>query len=372
MRTLLLVLMATIVPLAAFAQEGRGIGFPTVAAALEALKSRNDVKISIQGGWTIVEDRSTNTFWSFTPPNHPAHPAAVRRGIVFREGGIVIEMSALCQGSKAACDKLIAEFKDLNEGLKELLRNPVRGAQSAPPSEIEVQRLGDDSFRLVLKSFRSRTVDAGQEELVPKAREVCGEKNAGYGRYEFETVEPVGTTTAERHTLILKQDITCGANPSPRPPTVSAANKDRQWRPTAAQAELVERLTYAYFSAKDGRRYQEAYAQLSAVQKQTTPFERWSSLADDFNSKAGEVRSRNIKKITWYKDSPGAEPGVYAAADFSSRFANADIHCGYVVWHEQADGSFLLVREEQNIIDKATEQKLKPGELEKVRAQFGC
>jgi len=31
-----------------------------------------------------------------------------------------------------------------------------------------------------------------------------------------------------------------------------------------------------------------------------------------------------------------------------------------------------LVREEQNIIDKATEQKLKPGELEKVRSQLGC
>ena len=71
MRTLLLMLITTIVPLAAFAEEGRGIGFPTVAAALEALKSRNDLKISIQGGWTIVEDRSANTFWSFTPPNHP-------------------------------------------------------------------------------------------------------------------------------------------------------------------------------------------------------------------------------------------------------------------------------------------------------------
>jgi len=93
-----------------------------------------------------------------------------------------------------------------------------RGAQSAPPSEIEVQRLGDDSFRLILKSFRSRTVDAGQEELVPKAREVCGEKNAGYGRYEFETLEPVSPTTAEKRTLILRQDITCGAVPSPRPP----------------------------------------------------------------------------------------------------------------------------------------------------------
>jgi hypothetical protein len=153
---------------------------------------------------------------------------------------------------------------------------------------------------------------------------------------------------------------------------VAAANRDAQWRPTTAQVQLVERQTYAYFSAKDGRRYQEAYAQLSPTQKQTMPFERWSSSAEDFNSKAGEVHRRSIKKITWYKDPARPEPGVYAAADFSSQFANADVHCGYVVWHEQADGSFLLVREEQNFIDKTTEQRLKPGELEKVRAQFGC
>src|SRR5258708_16781727 len=172
MRTLLLMLITTIMPLAALAQEGRGIGYSTVAGALEALRGRNDVKISVQGGWTIVEDRSANTFWSFTPSNHPAHPAAVKRTIVSREGGIVIEMTALCQASKAACDKLIAEFKDLNETMRESMRSMARGAQSAPPSEIEVQRLGDDSFRLILKSFRSRTVDAGQEELVPKAREV--------------------------------------------------------------------------------------------------------------------------------------------------------------------------------------------------------
>src|SRR5258706_8300644 len=97
MRALLLMVVTTIMPLTALAQEGRGIGYPTVAAALEALRGRNDVKISVQGGWTIVEDRSANTFWSFTPSNHPAHPAAVKRTIVSREGGIVIEMTALCQ-----------------------------------------------------------------------------------------------------------------------------------------------------------------------------------------------------------------------------------------------------------------------------------
>jgi hypothetical protein len=70
MRTLLLVCTA-MVALSASAQDGRGIGYPTVAAALEALRARSDVRISVQGGWTIVDDRSADTLWSFTASGHP-------------------------------------------------------------------------------------------------------------------------------------------------------------------------------------------------------------------------------------------------------------------------------------------------------------
>jgi hypothetical protein len=367
MRALLFILTSAILPLTAFAQEG-GIGYPTVAAALEALKARSDVSISAQGGWTIVDERSASTLWSFTPPGHPAHPAAVKRTIVSRDDAVAIDMTALCQATKVACDKLMAEFRELNERLSQSIRSETE-AQSTPPSAIEVQRLGDDSYRLSLKSYRSRTVEAGQKEVLPKAREICGDKNVGYGKYEFETLEPVSPTATEKRHLILKQEIACGGA-APPAPTVSQV--DPQWRPTTAQVELVERQTYAYFAAKDGSKYQEAYAQLSAAQKETTPFERWSSRADDFNSKLGQVRGRSIKKITWYRNPQGAAPGVYAAADFSSQFANSDIHCGYVVWHEQSNGSFLLVREEERFLDKETEQKLKPDELEKVRALFRC
>ena len=359
-------------PLGALAQEGRGIGYPTVKAAVEALSARNDLNTSVQGGWTIIEDRSANTFWSFTPPNHPAYPAAVKRTIVSRGDGISIEMTALCQASKAACDKLMEEFKELNERMSQSMRGGTPSAQSAPQSEIEVQHLDDGLFRLTLRSFRSKTVDAGQEELLAKAREVCGGKSAGYGKFEFEVSEAVSPTTAEKRPFVLKQNIACGATASAPPPIESSANRDAQWRPTADQVKLVEHQTYAYFAAKDGRKYTAAYEQLSSSQKKTTSFERWSSIAEDFNSKAGEVRRRSIKKVTWYKNPAQAEPGIYAAVDFSSQFANAGIHCGYVVWLEQTDGSFLLVREEQNFIDKTTEKKLKPDELEKVRAQFGC
>ena len=360
------ILLLAVVSLPGLAQGGRGIGYPTVAAALEALKARSDVNITVRDGWTIVHDPVARAYWSFTPRGHPAYPAAVKRTVVTREDGQqLLDMTALCQAEKAPCDRLIADFTAMNERMAADMRQ----RQSPSPSEIEVQRQSDDSYRLVLKSSRSRSVDAGQEELLPKAKEVCGGRNVGYGRYEFETSEPVAPSRGQPSTLILRQEITCGAAAGARPPTVSVANPDRNWRPSTAQVQLVERLTGDYFSAKDKRQYAQAYALFSPAQKQTLPFDQWSARTDQFNSKAGEARGRAIKRITWYKDPPQGGPGVFAAVDFSSQFANLRLHCGFVAWHEQPDGSFQLVREEENFVDMSRE--MKPGELEQIRAKFG-
>lgn len=97
------------------AEPERGIGYPSVAAALEALKARGDVQISDHGGWTVVNDPKEGALWSFTPPGHPAHPAAVKRKVVERDGQAWIDMRALCQADKTTCDKLMEEFNALNQ-----------------------------------------------------------------------------------------------------------------------------------------------------------------------------------------------------------------------------------------------------------------
>ena len=372
MRRLLLTLAATIISFVAFAQEERGVGYPTVSAALEALRARSDVNISVQGGWTIVDDKSARALWSFTPPNHPAHPAVVRRTVISRDGAIGIDMTALCQASKAACDKLMEDFKGLNARMSPSVSGKVAARGRMQPPEIDVQRLDNDSFQLVLKSYSSKTVEAGQQELLPTAKEACGAKEVRYGKYQFETLEPLNSTAANGSILVLKQNIVCAPTDGARAPAESPKNADSQWHPAAAQVQRVGLQSIAYFAAKDGRRYKEAYELLSPASKQITPFERWRSVAEDSSAKMGEVLHRDIKKITWYKNPPQAAPGTYAAVDFSSQFTNANIHCGYLVWSEQGDGSFLMVREEENFIEKATEHKLKPNELKKVRAQFGC
>src|SRR4030095_746887 len=116
-------LLLTALSFGAAAQDQRGVGYPTVDAALQALKARKDVSISVQGGWTIVDDRAASTLWSFTPPGHPAHPAVVKRSVVSLGGGIGIDMTALCEAAKSACDKLMAEFKELNQRMSQSIRS---------------------------------------------------------------------------------------------------------------------------------------------------------------------------------------------------------------------------------------------------------
>lgn len=128
----------------AFAQDGSSeessqgeressIGYPSVAAALESLRVRSDVKIREEHGWTVVTDPTANTIWSFTPVGHPAHPAAVKRILIERDGAILMEMKALCQAPKAPCDKLIEDFKVLNEKA----RRGIKGNQGIKDKKIQ-------------------------------------------------------------------------------------------------------------------------------------------------------------------------------------------------------------------------------------------
>src|SRR4051812_2107221 len=75
----------------------------------------------------------------------------------------------------------------------------------AGPSEIDVQSTGDNGFRLILKSYRSSTVPAGQEELMPKAAELCAPRRPSFGKYAFDMTEPVAGRKDKPAVLILRQ-----------------------------------------------------------------------------------------------------------------------------------------------------------------------
>jgi hypothetical protein len=98
------------------------IEYPNVAAALTALHSKAGVVFKTQGGWTIAEDDSESTFWSFPPPGNPAFPSVVKRHFVATATGTTLEMKVQCESTKQACDELVRSFEALNSELGSSLR----------------------------------------------------------------------------------------------------------------------------------------------------------------------------------------------------------------------------------------------------------
>lgn len=278
--------------------QRRGIGYPTVETALQALKSSGANKISVTpDDWTIVSEGARGPLWSFTPNKHPAHPAAVKRTPAERNGSIVIEMSALCQASKSVCDGLIEEFKLLNERISKDVKAKTAPALAVTDSPIKIEELDNDSFRLVLKSKLSGTPAEGQLELMPKVNELCGARSATLGKFQYDLTEPLDASNGAGKTLILRQDILCQAADSS---TAGAAGRSSPQKiaSSALQDRRAESETLAYFSLLDGAKYKEAYAKQSLAQREIESFDRWRERVSKFNSFAGAVISKKIKKIT--------------------------------------------------------------------------
>src|SRR5439155_9094548 len=116
-----------------------------------------------------------------------------------------------------------------------------------------------------------------------------------------------------------------------------------------------------FLAAMDGGRYADAYGLfLADFNRRYQSLAQFSDRIGKFNAKAGAVKERRIVKVTWTKNPAQAPaPGVYAAIDLISRFANIDRHCGYIVLYQPpAGGDFRVTRQEDNYLDNATAESI--------------
>ena len=75
------------------------------------------------------------------------------------------------------------------------------------------------------------------------------------------------------------------------------------------------------------------------------------SRVSSFNSQAGRNLFHHVVRIP----PQGPYPGIYAAIDIVSRYANIDRDCGFVVMYQAPDAhTFVLMREETNFLANAT------------------
>src|SRR5688572_23641582 len=94
----------------ASAEEPSAIGYPSVAAALKALRADPTATEKTERGWTIIE-RGWE-IWSFAPADHPAHTSAAKRTMYQdTNGGWRVVTRVLGQSTKASCDALMQEYE---------------------------------------------------------------------------------------------------------------------------------------------------------------------------------------------------------------------------------------------------------------------
>jgi hypothetical protein len=138
-------------------------------------------------------------------------------------------------------------------------------------------------------------------------------------------------------------------------------------------ATAIVQQSRTYLKDKQAGRFDRAYALIAPSMRAYLTPELFRDGAAKFSAEAGKPAEPDFTRFTWYRDPPDApEPGLYAAVDFTGYYADLALMCGYLMWHKLPDGSFRLVREEQNYIDKAGAQQMVPERRQKLPELFGC
>lgn len=120
MKTLVIIILSVLCTGTLSAADDGSIEYPSVEAALQRLKNQPAANISTQGGWTIISlvEEGHHVIWFFSPQEHDAYPAMVKRTYLEKDGGIEIVTTTSCQAPKKKCDALAEQFSKISGNIK--------------------------------------------------------------------------------------------------------------------------------------------------------------------------------------------------------------------------------------------------------------
>ncbi len=152
------------------AETPDAIGYPSVKAALEALKNDPRANSFEREGWTFI-DENKEVSWSFAPPWHPAYPAAFKRTTVEKNGSLSIQMSMMCEGEKAVCDRVMNEAQEVNDRLRQnyydlhVLGRLPHGAVIRPSVSMQGPAVARPSFNCAKAATKTEKTICGSRAL---------------------------------------------------------------------------------------------------------------------------------------------------------------------------------------------------------------
>ncbi|QEX15928.1 hypothetical protein FRZ44_12180 [Hypericibacter terrae] len=148
------------------------------------------------------------------------------------------------------------------------------------------------------------------------------------------------------------------------------------WMPTADQRQGALAAVQSFLDAVQHGRYADAYGMQNPAVVHAQTLLQFTQYEQDFRALSGPLKFWRVTKVTWTKDPVQAPfPGVYAAVDLVSQFANVDRDCGFIVVYQPPAGRvFSILRRENNYLDNASartvEQNQGKAEVAKVWGQL--
>jgi hypothetical protein len=238
-------------------------------------------------------------------------------------------------------------------------------------ASLSYTELSGGVFELILEHDLALEIQQAQSAMYQSAVQLCKGKKPLYGKYKFESTEPV-SNEGEGAKYYFLQRITCADEVS---------GKVRIDKPTLSQdqEEMIKASTREhtddYFSAKENGNFRTVYEMLTPEMQQISDYPSWVHREDSHYKKLGKLISRDIKQITIYNNPENSpKPGLYLAADYESKYEKSTIICGFVIWYlpEVNSNEYRVMREEYGSINKENMEKMKPEELQNVRSKIGC
>jgi len=237
---------------------------------------------------------------------------------------------------------------------------------------ISYKQVSIDSFQLTLKNEIPLEIKNAQSTLYPLAAQLCGNKAPIFGKYTFDSSEPL-LNEAGKSSFKLIQEIECGKESHTVQEQVanSLSESDK-----VAMSSQAKRLTEDFFASKEAGKFEEAYNFLGEEMKGLDEYSVWEDReSSKFGESIGGLLAREFWKITVY-DNPvnSPKPGVYIAVDYESSYEKLPTECGFVIWYTSNEKplAFTIMRQESGRITDENVAKMTKENLNGIRSQIGC
>jgi hypothetical protein len=245
----------------------------------------------------------------------------------------------------------------------------VVAAPALAEDAVSVSEAADGGFVATLTSEGNLPIEEAQALLMPSAKAACGSSTPVFGRYRFESTQPMTQPAAASFSFM--QEFRCGETQRP-PPGIAR----RTGLSEAETQQLVARVvdeTRTFLATADEEVFTDFHAKFSGPLAEMLPLDQFKAEQAALHSGAGGIQGLPLTKVTIYADPPDSPvPGTYVAVDFQARYERTPYRCGYVMWVLDRESRLSVMRIEDGSLSSKDVAALTAPELANAKAAFRC